>query len=152
MTRALARGLCPVEMKADGLMNGLKDFAQRATQVMGITCCFQADRPVLIHNSVAATHLYHIAQEATNNAVKHGRASHVDIRLQADGQKITLAIEDDGAGIPENLDLNKGMGLRIMTYRARMIGGQLSVHRRTAGGGTAVECVFRPEQADAQVG
>ncbi len=147
LTRALSRGLVPVEMKAEGLMNGLRDFAERAAKVMGITCRFHAGSPVLIHDGAAATHLYHIAQEATNNAVKHGRARHVDIRLHASGQAVTLTVEDDGAGIPENVDPARGMGLRIMTYRARMIGGQLSVRRRSPDGGTVVECTFKPEQA-----
>lgn len=150
LTRALARGLVPVELKADGLMNGLRDFAQRTTQILGITCRFEADRPVLMGNSVAATHLYHIVQEATNNAVKHGHASHVNIHLQANGDRITLAVEDDGAGIADNVDTNKGMGLRIMAYRARMIGGQLNIRRRSPTGGTVVECTLRSEHVSVQ--
>jgi PAS domain S-box-containing protein len=146
-TRSLARGLCPVDMRAEGLMNGLRSFAEQATQVMGIACRFEAERPVLVHDSVAATHLYHIAQEATNNAVKHGHARHVDIRLYANKERITLAIEDDGVGIPENVDINNGMGLRIMTYRARMIGGQFRIRRRNPGTGTTVECSFTPGPA-----
>jgi PAS domain S-box-containing protein len=151
-TRALSRGLVPVEMRAEGLMDGLKDFAHRAQQVMGIACRFEPAQAVLIHDSAAASHLYRIAQEATNNAVKHGRASRVEIRLAADGDRVTLTIEDDGAGLPEGVDPNKGMGLRIMTYRARMIGGQLTVRRRDPAGGTVVECAFRPARGSAAIG
>lgn len=151
-TRALSRGLVPVEMRAEGLMNGLRDFAHRAQQVMGIACRFEPAQPVLIHDSAAASHLYRIAQEATNNAVKHGRASRVEIGLATDGDRVTLTIEDDGTGLPEGIDPNKGMGLRIMTYRARMIGGQLTVRRRDPSGGTIVACTFRPARQDAATG
>ena len=151
-TRALSRGLVPVEMRAEGLMNGLKDFAHRAQQVMGIACQFEPAQPVLIHDSAAASHLYRIAQEATNNAVKHGRASRVEIRLATDGDRVTLTIEDDGIGLPDGVDPNKGMGLRIMTYRARMIGGQLTVRRRNPAGGTVVECTFRPPREGTAAG
>jgi len=77
-------------------------------------------------------------------------ASHIDIRLHANGDRVALTIEDDGAGIPDNVDPNKGMGLRIMTYRARMIGGQLAVRRRYPAGGTVVECTFTADQAKAE--
>ncbi len=151
VTRALSRGLNPVEMKAEGLMDGLRDFAERASQTMGIECHFVAEAPVLVRDNSAATHLYHIVQEATNNAVKHGPARRVDISLYFYGEQIVLRIDDDGEGPPQDIETNKGLGLRTMEYRARMIGGQFCVGRNPTGGGTTVACAFRPDQVGAEV-
>ena len=73
-TRELARGLLPVVSDAQGLMSALQHWAGEVEDLFGISCRFQCDTPVLIHDDAMATHLYHIAQEAVNNAIKHGHA------------------------------------------------------------------------------
>jgi len=75
--RALARGLCPVDLKADGLMTALQDFSFNLENLFGITCYFVCKTPILIHDNVKATHLFHIVQEAVNNALKHGKSTQV---------------------------------------------------------------------------
>jgi PAS domain S-box-containing protein len=140
--RALARGLCPVDLKADGLMTALQDFSFNLENLFGITCYFVCKTPILIHDNVKATHLYHIVQEAVNNALKHGKATLVTIDLSAIDDRITLTVEDNGTGLPMNLEKNKGMGLHIMDYRARMIGASFDV-RPGASQGTIVTCAFR---------
>jgi signal transduction histidine kinase len=76
-----------------------------------------------------------------NNAIKHGRARQIFIRLAADDQEGALTIEDDGCGIGKIAAGNKGMGLHLMNYRARMVGGSLEV-RRLSAAGTLVTCRF----------
>jgi signal transduction histidine kinase len=88
-----------------------------------------------------ATHLYHIAQEAVNNAIKHGQAKDILIRLSSDNGWGTLQINDNGTGILDQRTTNGGMGLHIMSYRAGMIGGRLDVHPSPPRG-TCVTCVF----------
>jgi signal transduction histidine kinase len=88
-----------------------------------------------------ATHLYYIAQEAVNNAIKHGHARQIVIRLAAVEHQGTLAIQDDGCGIGNLVPGNKGVGLHLMNYRARMVGGSLEV-QRVVSGGTIVTCLF----------
>ena len=136
--RGLARGLVPVDLKADGLMAALEGLAANVSDVFKIHCRFECSRPVLIHDNMTATHLYRIAQEATNNAMRHAHAHHVVVRLGEDDGQIVLKIDDDGPGLPENLDRMKGSGLRIMSYRARMIGGTLDVARGPQGGACVV--------------
>jgi signal transduction histidine kinase len=106
-----------------------------------VLCRFQCDTPVLIHDDTMATHLYHIAQEAVNNAIKHGKPRRVMIQLTAEQGRGTLLIRDDGIGIAENPASTQGMGLHIMNYRAGMIGGTLEVLRDTTRG-TVVACHF----------
>lgn len=140
-TRELARGLLPVMSDARGLMSALQQWAGEVEDLFGIHCRFQCFTPVLIHDDTVATHLYYIAREAVNNAIKHGHAQQIVIRLAADEQQGALTVQDDGCGIA-NLDRdNKGMGLHLMNYRARVVGGSLDV-QRLPGGGTAVICLF----------
>jgi PAS domain S-box-containing protein len=140
-TRELARGLLPVVSDAQGLMSALQLWATEVEDIFGISCRFECGIAVLIYDDAMATHLYHIAQEAVNNALKHGHAQHVLIRLTAENDRGTLLINDDGAGIAENRGNDQGMGLHIMNYRAGMIGGTLEVAPDPIRG-TTVTCTF----------
>jgi signal transduction histidine kinase len=87
-----------------------------------------------------ATHLFRLAQEAISNAVKHGKASEIAIHLKSDPGRIYLGVSDNGCGFaPEQPTASNGMGLRIMKYRAGMIGGRLTIERNP-GGGVLVMC------------
>ena len=140
-TRELARGLLPVVSDAHGLMSALQLWAGEVKDLFGISCRFECETAVLIHDDAMATHLYHIAQEAVNNAIKHGQARNILIRLSAENGWGTLLINDNGTGIQGNHPSNLGMGLHIMSYRAGMIGGRLDV-RPTPPHGTCVTCIF----------
>ena len=140
-SRSLARGLCPVELGADGLMSSLEELAATTENVFDIPCRFECDQPVLIHNNIEATHLYRIAQEAINNAVKHGKPRNIVISLTSGGGDARLRVTDDGVGIPDREAPRDGMGLTIMKHRARTINANVEV-RRNSGGGTVVECRF----------
>ena len=139
-TRELAQGLVPVVTDKHGLMSALQLCATEVEDLFGVECRFQCETPVFLHDCNKATHLYHIAQEAVNNAIKHGRAKNIVIRLFAGDTRGTLMIKDDGEGIPE-APAKTGMGLHIMNYRAGMIGGTLEV-RRDGARGTFVVCNF----------
>ncbi|NTW07763.1 MAG: hypothetical protein HGA29_07960 [Syntrophaceae bacterium] len=146
-TRGLARGLCPVHMMASGLESALMELVENTEKTFGVTCLFECDEPVLINDNALATHLFYIAQEATQNAIKHGKAKLINIDLSSSGGKITLRITDNGSGI-SNAGSTKGMGLRIMSYRAKMIHAELNIEDGPDGG-TIVACTLRnPEEKD----
>ena len=140
-TRELSRGLLPVLSESRGLMSALQQWAGEVQDLFGISCTFLCMEPVLIHDDTVATHLYHITQEAVNNAIKHGKARHIVIALGASGGRGALTISDDGSGIQKVSAGNKGMGLHIMNYRAKMIGGILEV-KPGKPHGTVVTCRF----------
>jgi signal transduction histidine kinase len=101
--------------------------------------------PVLVYDNNVATHLYRIAQEAVSNAIRHGKATRIEIALTKTPERISVAISDNGIGMPPDATTSKGMGLRIMQYRAGMIGGTLAV-QPDLDGGTGVICSLqRPE-------
>ena len=138
--RVLSKGLVPVEVDAEGLMSALAELAATINDLNGITCMFECDRPVLVEETQAATHLYRIAQEAVTNAVKHARTDNIRIGLQEAGELITLTVQDHGIGLPPLDAQLGGIGLKIMRYRADLLGGQLTVGP-AAQGGTLVTCV-----------
>ena len=138
-TRGLARGLYPVHLEADGLMTAMQELAAQTQSTFTIRCRFVCEEPILIYDVSVATHLYRIAQEALNNAVRHGKPKSIEIRLQEDGDAVELRIQDDGIGIDPEANGKQGLGLSIMQYRARMIDGTLQIARGDTGG-TVVTC------------
>ncbi len=140
-TRELSRGLLPVGPDPKGLISALEQWSSEVEELFGVTCIFSCQDPILIHDESLATHLYRITQEAVNNAIKHGRPEQICIVLGKAGDGISLSITDNGEGLPE-APSNAGMGLRIMNYRAKMIGGTLQV-RRHPKRGTVVSCLLQ---------
>ena len=146
-TRELARGLLPVVSDSQGLMSALQLWAVEVEDLFGVLCRFQCDTPVLIHDDTMATHLYHIAQEAVNNAIKHGKPQRIAIELSATNGRGMLVIDDDGKGFAEVRAGSSGMGLHIMNYRAGMIGGVLEV-QPNPNRGTIVTCIFPMQECE----
>ncbi|HXI52209.1 MAG TPA: ATP-binding protein, partial [Candidatus Saccharimonadales bacterium] len=142
-TRNLARGLFPVEVESTRLCQSLRELANTAEQLFHISCTVECDPNLMINSKNASTHLFRLAQEAINNAVKHGRANHVSILLGTAGEKAVLRIIDDGVGFPPENARRNGLGLRIMTYRAQKVGGTLEIQPGQHGG-TVVSCTFNP--------
>ncbi len=140
--RAVARGLYLVQLEAGGLNSALDDLAVQVRSRQRITCEFVERVSVPIVEELVATSLFRIAQEAVNNAIKHAHAGHIAVALSADQQQIWLSIEDDGTGFKPDPAATRGMGLHIMSYRARMMGAALHIGPR-ADGGTRVTCAVR---------
>jgi len=139
LTRNLARGFFSPELEADGLSVALQGLAANVSERFGIACTFKADDAIRVRDSTTATQLYHIALEATTNAAKHAHPNKIDIELAQQGQRLTLAVSDDGKGFPEKLPEPPGLGLRLMAHGAALIGGKFSVQRNRTGG-TVVIC------------
>jgi len=138
--RTVIRGLAPVDISADGLRASLLDLTTGIQELHSVKCGFHCDPPILIDDNTVATHLYRIAQEAINNAIRHAAANHISISLEPEDHHAVLTISDDGCGIDERKVLeNGGFGLRIMSYRARLIGADFAILPRD-GGGTVIRC------------
>src|SRR5256714_1439441 len=145
LTRNLARGFFSPELEADGLNAALYGLAENITERFRVPCTFNGDDAVRVGDSTTATQLYHIAQEAVMNAVKHAGATKIDIELMRNGQRLTLAVSDDGRGFPEKLPHPPGLGLRLMAHGASLIGGKFAIsHHRD--GGTIVTCKLNTPQ------
>ena len=145
LTRKLARSLHPIELQANGLADALQNLAANISKAFHVSCRFQASGTVVLADTDAGIHLYRIAQEAVSNAIRHGQAKNVVISVDAVGDKVLLTITDDGTGLTADARTKKGMGLRIMDYRAKMVGATFDLQNLPAGGARAV-CVLNPGQ------
>jgi len=137
--RDIARGIAPVHVDEAGLASALEDLAANTRRLHEIECAFEPEEEILISNQEMATHLYRIAQEATSNAVRHGHATSVFIRLSIDDAHVILTIHDNGGGIQSPESPSEGMGLRSMRYRASVLQGSIEISA-VPQGGTLVCC------------
>lgn len=125
--RSLARGLVPVEFDEKGLEAALERLRMNAEKLFGISCSLEIIGTLQFEDATQAIHLYRIAQEAVSNAVKHGKSTKVTISLAATDQHVRLRVSDNGNGFEEDWDNGGGLGVRVMQFRARLIGGNLEI-------------------------
>ena len=139
--RRMARGLSPVDLGDEGLVGALRRLTEETSSVYGITCLYHQAEGARAASATTAHHLYAIALEAVTNAVRHGKATEIVMEFGRHHEQGMLAIEDNGCGFDNASTQRGGMGMRIMKYRATMIGGHLEITRRPSGG-MEVMCVF----------
>ena len=125
--RLISHSLAPVPLEGDGLMRGLMELAASTNRIPVVSCRFFCNPPVEIQDVTTATHLYRIAQEAVNNALKHGRAKKIDITLEEQTNGVALTVNNNGRIMPKDNHASVGTGLNAMRYRAEMIGGRLAI-------------------------
>ena len=131
--RNLSHELYAVPPGPDGLTQALENLAERVGVERGIVCAFTCETTVPVSNQVVASHLYRVAQEAVHNAIKHSRATRIQIELASQTAEVKLRISDNGIGFPEQPN-SRGLGLHTMEQRARLIGGRLVVQTQPVGG------------------
>jgi signal transduction histidine kinase len=135
--RSLSRGLTPIDIDSSDLLRALQDLADRIHRTYDIECAFECPQPVAVADNFRATHLYRIAREAVHNALKHARGKRIAIEMQ-EQSGVTLIVHDDGPGF-DAAHFTEGEGMRIMRYRAGLIGANLSISSSVTGG-TVVTC------------
>jgi signal transduction histidine kinase len=149
MTRALARGLYPAALESGGLTAALEQLAEQTQSLAGIACTCRCEPQVRVRDPLMAVHLYRIAQEAINNAVKHSQARTLRIDLSHGAGQLRLAVSDDGIGFdPRCLEHGQGLGLHSLRYRATLLGGLLEIDE-TPQGGTTVAVVYPDDPSGA---
>ncbi len=166
-TRDMARGLSPLAVERAGLVGALRDLSETTQKRFGLPVTLrleglsgdegEIDSPhAALSGDSLETHLLRIAQEAVNNAARHAKPSAIEITLSRRGNTLRLCVEDDGAGMPAGVvrlqrdaeNTGGGMGLRIMRYRAHLIGARIEINTRstgsTSGGGAGEPSSLRP--------
>ncbi len=144
--RLIVQGLSPLTDADGNLDAALAALAQRSS-LSGTAVHFHAhhDAPLSL-DLKARNHLYRIAQEAVQNALKHAGASSIDIELSYRDESVRLTVADDGRGLPAEYPNGAGLGMRTMRFRASAIGARLSIGRRPDGTGNSVVCDFPQKQ------
>ena len=141
-TRTLARGLCPVHLVAHGLQNALEEIVNTFQYTPGITFDVKTSQNVICEDNSVATHLYHIAREAVNNAVKHSGADHIELLLFTKKRFVHLQVKDNGSWV-EKTEGRQGIGLQIMAYRAKIIDAGFEIKTSSQGSKIHV-CIKNP--------
>ena len=141
VARNISQGLCPLDLARGGLVHALNHYVAMIKDVYGLPCHLRIGPGVSVTNETVVGHCYRIVQEAVNNAIRHGRARRVEIRLAARGANLALTVRDNGQGLPLNYAAGDGMGLQTMRFRANAIGGRFAVTSKP-GKGTLVSCLF----------
>ena len=146
LTRSLAAGLANIDLQEEGLHGALRHLLRRTRKTFGVACRlhYACLAPNLAPHELQ---LYRIVQEAVNNAIRHGRASRIDIRLRANVRGMRLAIRDNGVGIQPHGGRRSGMGIRIMRHRADLIGASLHIQKLPESGTEVVCRITQPSAA-----
>jgi two-component system sensor kinase FixL len=140
--RDLGHSLGPIDLSGAGLHGLLETLARNVGRTYQISCSFASNRSCCELRRETEAHLLRIAQEAVHNAIAHGRADQIDISLESVDGSGLLSIRDNGVGLSEDYRDHNGIGLHTLGYRARAIGGSVTLARRPHGG-TVVACAFR---------
>jgi PAS domain S-box-containing protein len=135
--RNIARGLHRIDVDSAGFLDALRDLVDR--EIWKTPCRLEIKEPFDIEDDAAAAHLYRIAREAVINANKHAQAREIVVHLARSRTGIVLSVTDDGVGLTKEPNKARGLGFRIMNYRAQAAGGRLQVTRQPSGG-TRVAC------------
>jgi PAS domain S-box-containing protein len=145
--RGISKGLHPVDFHSGSLVSSLQELANNTQHLFGVKCDFHGERKIDLAHPEDASHLYRIAQEAVTNAIKHGKAKKIHIKLACKEDQAVLTVENDGRDFPAEFEKRgTGIGLQIMDHRVDLIDGELMV-KKAAGGGTIVTCTFPVERA-----
>ena len=141
MTHAsdLAHDLATLDLEKKSLIEALGQLAEHARELFNINCDLKHKGTVPALDPSMVMQLYKIAQEAVTNAIKHGKSTRVTISLVADTNNLLLTIENNGLPFPDLHGKSTGMGLKIMNYRASLLGGSLDI-RANGSQGTRVTC------------
>lgn len=126
-TRLLAKGLLLAEIRHEGLASALHELALATSTQFRVSCTFATEGKCDVAEDGAATQLLRIAQEAVRNAIRHGGARKVDLRLAGDADAIVLTVRDYGHGFVRDAARRDGLGLRIMAHRAHIIGAEFTI-------------------------
>lgn len=132
-TRLFARGLCSTNIASQGFESALAELSQYVKDIYNVSCHIEVDQINNFINTTMATHIYYIIHEALHNAIKHADAKNIFIKFIGIGEKSLLEIKDDGCGIKSSLK-DRGMGMKIMQYRSKIIDASFTVEKRSCGG------------------
>jgi two-component system CheB/CheR fusion protein len=138
--RDLARGLSPLSVVRGSLSGALSRLVPESSASLSVSLQVDPACNERVIDDFRADHLYRIAQEAVSNAMRHSGCTCIDIALRRSDSVLTLAVTDNGGGFGELLPDYPGLGLRLMEYRTRIIGGTLHIHH-ALGRGTTVEAM-----------
>ncbi|OHD18759.1 MAG: hypothetical protein A2086_05790 [Spirochaetes bacterium GWD1_27_9] len=145
-TKIIARGLCPVNLLVEnGFIFSIEGLAKSIEKTYNIKCIFYYDNTIIIDDDVIASNLYHIILETVNNSLKHSNCKEIEIGFFRESENVKLIIKDNGIGF--EYKEGNGMGLKILKYRANLVGAVLNIDS-IINVGTTISCIFKLYNTD----
>lgn len=146
---AIAQHLHPSRLESLGLPATLRAFCEDVGKRHGVRVVSRSIEPQIEVPADIALSLFRVAQEAVQNAVKHGGARGIDVELSSDRIGLTLTVVDDGRGFAAgSAERGGGLGIPGMRERLRLVGGRLQIDSRSGAGTTVVARVPLPQERD----
>jgi signal transduction histidine kinase len=139
--RSMAHGLFPARLNYTTLREALSEFARQTRTRFPVQLKLEFPRKLPPHSPEQIIHVYRIVQEAVSNAVRHGGAANIRVFISATAQELQMNVEDDGNGFPATSVRPEGIGMHVMQYRARMLGGSVRFKNHTPRG-AAVQLTY----------
>lgn len=140
--RRMSHGLSPAAVRHRELGGALKLLAETIRTNFRTDCLCQIASDICLADPDRQMHLFRIAQEAVNNALRHSKPTRIKLTLQRHGRELCeMKIENNGSGMPKRSKDGGGIGLQVMDYRANLIGGVLKVQNGRRNG-VVVSCRF----------
>ncbi len=138
-THHLSKGLNPVDLESNTLIVALENFTRDMMKIYKVYINIDISKKVRINDKTTLTHIYFIITEAVNNAIKHGKATRVVVILKiVKNRTLKITVTDNGKGLSKTYKNKKGLGLMIMSNRARLINGTFNIEKNLETGGTTV--------------
>jgi PAS domain S-box-containing protein len=142
LCRGVARTLVPVDLVGEGLMVAIDRLVKTMEALHEVPCFFHCPDSVMVESASAGVHLYRITQEFLSNAIRHGKPTRVDVRLETNADFVRVEVVNDGRPFTEPSPQGQGMGLKILHFRADAIGANMRIQPRSDGvQGTIATCL-----------
>jgi signal transduction histidine kinase len=122
-----------MDLDKKGLIQVIKELTANMEQLFNISCVTKYNKNISISDISVAINLYRIIQEAITNAIKHGKAKNMRIELATKNSQLKLVVENDGLDFSTEWYNGKGMGLRVMQYRAESFNGSFDIRKGANG-------------------
>jgi PAS domain S-box-containing protein len=136
--RSVATGLAPLQLAGGSLEGALRQLAARTRDAFGVRVALHFDMDGTPVGASEADHVYRIVRESVNNATRHSGCSMIEIELRVRENQLSLSISDDGLGYQRDTIFGSDIGLRMIDYRARMMGGEMHLETLRRGGSRLV--------------
>jgi PAS domain S-box-containing protein len=142
LCRGVARTLVPIDLAGEGLMVAVDRLVKTMEALHEVPCFFHCPHSVIVESTSASVHLYRITQEFLNNAIRHGKPTRVDVRLESNADSVRIEVVNDGCPFIDPGSQSGGMGLKILHFRADAIGANMRIQPRCDGiPGTVAICL-----------
>ncbi len=134
-TRRISHELMPPTLEDFGLIEALKELGQHVSQSGAAEVDFSSEvARAAIGDANTELNLFRVFQELISNSLRHGKADRIHIRIASAGECIEFHYQDNGKGFDVKETGKKGLGLRNIESRLRIVGAAYQANSKPGEG------------------